>query len=133
MGFSVYLFLHLAAMLTVIRAQLLPSSILCAPARGPLITRDDCKKSLHRFSSESNVIFWSREVNFYSCGTCKLIITKPTLPRSVHHAAVHGDALTAMHLGMEKCEGKPTNATIGNSEPISVLLDHGNGEKCPNW
>ncbi|EFP85925.1 hypothetical protein PGT21_024584 [Puccinia graminis f. sp. tritici] len=130
MAFSVYVLLCLAATLAIIQAQLLPSSILCAPASGPLITRDDCKKALSKFSSESNVVFWTDKVDSHSCGTCKLAITKPSIPNSVHHAAVRGDALTAMHQGIDKCQGKPTNATIGNFQPISVLLDSGNGEKC---
>ncbi|OAV92087.1 hypothetical protein PTTG_08794 [Puccinia triticina 1-1 BBBD Race 1] len=134
MTFSVYVLLCLAATLTLIQAQLLPSSILCAPSGGPLITRDDCKKSLQKFISESNVIFWSPDVNFRSCGTCKLAITKPSMRLDmIHHAAVRQDVLTAMHQGIDKCGGKPTNATIGNYQPVSVLLSEGNGEKCPNW
>ncbi|KAH9443290.1 hypothetical protein MJO28_014747 [Puccinia striiformis f. sp. tritici] len=130
MSFYIYLLFCLVASVTVIQAQLLPSSISCDHSRGPAITRDDCKKALSSFDSESNVAFWTHKINFHSCGTCKITITKPSLPHSVHYAAVYGDALTAMHLGLTKCEGKPTNATIGNSEPISVLLEPGGGEKC---
>ncbi|KAH9463306.1 hypothetical protein MJO28_008540 [Puccinia striiformis f. sp. tritici] len=125
-------FVSLVATLTAVSSQvgLLPSSILCAPGQGPAITRDDCKKALSKFSSESNVIFYSGDVYSHSCGTCKLAITKPSLPNSVHHSGVFSYVLTALHEGIDKCEGKPTNATIGNFQPISVLLDHGAGEKC---
>ncbi|PLW38710.1 hypothetical protein PCASD_11531 [Puccinia coronata f. sp. avenae] len=116
--------------MSLMQAQLLPSSILCAPSSESTITRDDCKKALAQFSFESNVVFWSAKTDSHSCGTCRLAITKPSIPKSVHHAAVRGDVVTALHQGIDKCKGKPTNATIGNFQPVSVLLDFGNGEKC---
>ncbi|PLW38711.1 hypothetical protein PCASD_11530 [Puccinia coronata f. sp. avenae] len=130
MGFYAYLLLCVLAGLFLVQAQLLPSSILCASSHNATITRDDCKRSLALFSSESNVIFWSAKTYSHSCGTCRLSITKPSLPHSDHHAAVFADVLTALHQGMDKCKGRPTNATIGISEPVSVLLDFGNGAKC---
>ncbi|WAQ91600.1 hypothetical protein PtA15_14A484 [Puccinia triticina] len=40
-------------------------------------------------------------------------------------------ALTAVHLGLDECRNQPFNATIGASQPISVILDYGhNGSRC---
>ncbi|POW09611.1 hypothetical protein PSHT_09059 [Puccinia striiformis] len=44
---------------------------------------------------------------------------------------INGDAVTAVLQGVEKCDGAPVIATIGESnQPISVLLDYAAGEKC---
>ncbi|KAH9446290.1 hypothetical protein Pst134EA_030211 [Puccinia striiformis f. sp. tritici] len=57
--------------------------------------------------------------------------TKPSVPNSVHLAGINGDAVTAVLQGVEKCDGAPVIATIGESnQPISVLLDYAAGEKC---
>ncbi|PLW24711.1 hypothetical protein PCANC_27534 [Puccinia coronata f. sp. avenae] len=96
----------------------------------PKITREDCGKALRKFTSESNVVFWSGKGHYHSCGTCRVAITKPSLPDTTHHAAVFSDVLVALHRGYDQCQGTPTNSTIGNYQSVSVLLDVGNGEQC---
>ncbi|PLW34531.1 hypothetical protein PCANC_19235 [Puccinia coronata f. sp. avenae] len=90
-------------------------------------TAEHCRNALRKFTTESGVIFWSGDRS-HSCGSCKVTITKPSLPNSNHHAAVLAEVLTAVNLGYDKCQGRPTNATIGNYQPVSVLLDDGDGE-----
>ncbi|OAV87568.1 hypothetical protein PTTG_12514 [Puccinia triticina 1-1 BBBD Race 1] len=132
MRLSVYVLLCLAAALTIIQAQQLsPSSITCEEAPGPTIIKDDCQKSLRQFPTEANVISWEGGHNFRSCGTCNITITEPSLPyTALRRTAYYKYVLTAMTHGLDKCMGKFTNATIGTSGRISVLLAPGNGEKC---
>ncbi|PLW50042.1 hypothetical protein PCANC_08182 [Puccinia coronata f. sp. avenae] len=134
MALSSYLLLCLFATVAVIQAGLVPSPaspILCAPLDNrPKITREDCGKALRKFTSESNVVFWSGKGHYHSCGTCRVAITKPSLPNTTHHAAVFSDVLVALHRGYDQCQGTPTNSTIGNYQSVSVLLDVGNGEQC---
>jgi len=130
MAFYAQLLLCVLATMTIVQAQQLPSSILCAPSTAPPITSEDCKKAISKFPSESDVLFWNGNDYYRSCGTCRVAITKPSIAHPRYDAAVLSYVATAVHEGLSKCQGKPTNATIGNSQPISVLLDIGHGEKC---
>lgn len=108
----------------------LPSSIQCDNSKATPIKREDCRDALNQFPSESNVLFWNQYVHTRSCGSCKISITKPSRPNSKFYAAVKGDAVTAFQQAIDKCGGKPSNTTIGNYVPISVLVDYGDGNKC---
>ncbi|OAV92316.1 hypothetical protein PTTG_27691 [Puccinia triticina 1-1 BBBD Race 1] len=117
----------------LVSGQVKPSSIRCATADGsqPLLDRRDCTDTLSQFFVESNVVSWSSDSNMRTCGTCRLSLTKPSVrPKRVYNA-VFEYALTAVHLGLDECRNQPFNATIGASQPISVILDYGhNGSRC---
>ncbi|PLW24114.1 hypothetical protein PCASD_06722 [Puccinia coronata f. sp. avenae] len=102
MPLTAYHLLCLFAILAVTQAQLKPSSILCARShnRSPFMA-EHCRNALREFTTESGVT-----------------ITKPSLSNSVHHTAVLSEALTAVNLGYDKCQGRPTNATIGSYQPV---------------
>ncbi|KNZ50973.1 hypothetical protein VP01_4149g2 [Puccinia sorghi] len=162
MTFYAYL-LFVFTTAAVIQAQLLPSSILCAPSNSPPIIREDCRNStpaschtdealsfhlraLIKFPHESNVVFWHDKSNFRSCGTCKVsrsitnqfvAITKPSVPKpKIDAACLHlfiqnllirstllrvlGDAVTALHQGFDKCQGKVCHTLMKQSLQITV-------------
>ncbi|WAR62405.1 hypothetical protein PtB15_14B500 [Puccinia triticina] len=118
----------------LVSGQVKPSSIRCATADGsqPLLDRRDCTDTLGQFFVESNVkLLLNVRVPLHSCGSSKLSLTKPSVrPKRVYNA-VFEYALTAVHLGLDECRNQPFNATIGASQPISVILDYGhNGSRC---
>ncbi|OAV98993.1 hypothetical protein PTTG_11936 [Puccinia triticina 1-1 BBBD Race 1] len=131
MSISVYVILCLAAALSIIQAKQQSPVVFCGIVEGPPITRDDCKKSLRKFSHKGGFISWS-DSDVQSCGTCKMSITQPSLPNQIQHTARYHDVLIAIDRGMDKCGGKPANATFGTSEHFSVLLNPAaaNGDKC---